>query len=59
MMLVVSITYLILTGLWNVIQGIIETKLRAFEAVVPAYTWRQAFVHYFRPPVVESQRVAR
>lgn len=59
MMLVVSITYLILTGLWNVIQGIIETKLRAFEAVVPAYTWRQAFVHYFRPPVIASQKAAR
>jgi polar amino acid transport system permease protein len=50
MMLVVSITYLILTGTWNVIQGVIETKLRAFEAVTPAYTWGQAARFYFKNP---------
>lgn len=57
MMLVVSISYLILTGLWNVIQGIIETKLRAFEAVIPAYTWREAVIFYFRPPKIDPKRV--
>lgn len=48
MMLVVSITYIILTGLWTVIQGVIEIKIRAFESAVPAFTWREASRQYLR-----------
>ena len=48
MMLVVSISYIILTGLWTVVQGIIEVKFRAFESNIPAFTWSQAIRQYMR-----------
>lgn len=48
MMLVVSISYIILTGLWTVIQGVIEIKFRAFESSRPAFTWRDAIRQYLR-----------
>ena len=57
MMLVVSISYLILTGFWSIVQGIVETKIRAFEAPIPAYTWRQAVVYYFKKPVNQERKV--
>lgn len=46
MMLVVSISYIILTGLWTVIQGVIEIKLRAFETSNPVFTWSGALRKY-------------
>ena len=48
MMLVVSITYIILTGIWTVIQGILEIRIRAFESPTPAFTWGDAIRQYFR-----------
>lgn len=48
MMLVVSITYIILTGIWTVIQGILEIRIRAFESPTPAFTWRDAIRQYLR-----------
>lgn len=56
LLIIVSITYLILTSSWNVIQGVIETKLRAHDAVVPARTWRQAIVYSLRPPKIEPEK---
>lgn len=57
MMLVVSISYIILTGIWTVIQGVIEIKFRAFEAPVPAFTWRQAMGQYFRMSTSERMLI--
>jgi len=47
MMLVVSISYIVLTGLWSVIQGIIEIKLRAFDSSDPAFTWKDSVRKYW------------
>lgn len=57
LMIVVSISYLLLTGFWSVVQGIVEIKLRAFEAQVPAFTWGQAFVHFFKRPGIPERKV--
>ena len=59
MMLVVSISYLILTGFWSIVQGIVEIKIRAFEAAVPAFTWRQAIAHYFKKPGAPERKVVK
>jgi polar amino acid transport system permease protein len=48
MMLVVSITYIILTGIWTVIQGVLEIRIRAFESLTPAFTWREAIRQYLQ-----------
>lgn len=48
MMLVVSITYIILTGIWTVIQGILEIRIRAFESPTPAFTWKEATLQFLR-----------
>jgi polar amino acid transport system permease protein len=56
MMIVVSITYILLTGLWTLIQGVIEIKIRAFASDTPAFTWRQATVQYFRLPAKTRMR---
>ena len=50
LLIVVSITYLILTGIWQIIQTVIETKLQAYRADVPARTWGQAVKYSIRPP---------
>jgi polar amino acid transport system permease protein len=57
MMMVVSISYLILTGFWSLVQGVVEIKIRAFESSVPAYTWRQAIAHFFRKPGIPDRKV--
>lgn len=48
LLVVVSITYLLLTTIWNFIQGVIETKLRAHELDEPVGSWRQSVVVYLR-----------
>jgi len=48
MMIVVSISYIVLTGLWTVVQGVLEIKIRAFESPTPAFTWRDSIKQYFR-----------
>jgi polar amino acid transport system permease protein len=48
LLIAVSLTYLTLTTVWNVAQGIIETKLRAHELDVSVKNWRQAVQVYFR-----------
>lgn len=58
LMIVVSISYLILTGFWSMVQGVVEIKIRAYERDRPAYTWAQALVHFARPRQT-SQRKAR
>jgi polar amino acid transport system permease protein len=57
LMIVVSISYLILTGFWSIVQGIVEIKLRAFEALVPPFTWGEAFVHFFKRPGIPERKV--
>jgi len=48
MMIVVSISYIVLTGLWTVIQGVLEIKIRAFQSDTPAFTWRASIKQYLR-----------
>lgn len=48
LLIALSITYLVLTSFWNLVQGIIETKLRAHELDVSVSSWSGAVVHYFR-----------
>ncbi len=52
LLVVVAITYLIITGVWQLIQTVIETKLRAYTAEVPARTWSQAVRYSIRMPSV-------
>ena len=51
LLIAVSLTYLTLTSVWNVAQGIIETKLRAHELDVGVRNWREAIQVYFRTGV--------
>lgn len=46
---VVALNYLVLTAIWNSIQGVIETRLRAHEIDLPARTWWQSIVAYMSP----------
>ncbi len=46
---VVALNYLLLTTVWNVIQGVIETRLRAHELDEPVRGWWQSLVHYLKP----------
>lgn len=48
LLIVVSITYLTLTSVWNVIQGVIETKLRAHELDMRVRGWGDAIRVYVR-----------
>jgi polar amino acid transport system permease protein len=48
MMIVVSISYIVLTGVWTVIQGVLEIKIRAFQSDTPAFTWRDSIKQYLR-----------
>lgn len=58
LMIVVAITYLILTGIWQLIQSVIETKLQAYKADVPARTWAQAVRYSIRMPTVRPEAKA-
>jgi hypothetical protein len=40
---------LVLTAIWNTIQGVIETRLRAHEIDRPVRTWWQSLVVYLTP----------
>jgi len=55
---VVALNYLLLTTIWNVIQGVIETRLRAHELDQPVYGWWQSLRYYLmpRPGSVERRR---
>ena len=46
---VVALNYLLLTAVWNVIQGVIETRLRAHELDDSVRGWWQSLVYYFKP----------
>jgi hypothetical protein len=46
---VVALNYLVLTAIWNTIQGVIETRLRAHEIDRPVRTWWQSLVVYLTP----------
>lgn len=46
---VVALNYLVLTVIWNTIQGVIETRLRAHEIDRPVRTWWQSLVVYMTP----------
>jgi polar amino acid transport system permease protein len=48
LLIVLSITYLVLTTIWNIVQGIIEVKLRSHELDVPVHSWWEAIVHYVK-----------
>ncbi|QCI67104.1 amino acid ABC transporter permease [Phreatobacter stygius] len=48
LLIVLSITYLVLTTVWNFVQGVIETKLRAHELDEPVTTWTQSAAFYLR-----------
>jgi polar amino acid transport system permease protein len=58
-MIVVSIYYLILTGFWSLVQGVVETKLRAFESPTPARTWGQAVKYFLRKPATSNRKVVK
>jgi polar amino acid transport system permease protein len=46
---IVALNYLVLTAVWNWIQAMIETRLRAHEADGPARTWWRSIVAYISP----------
>jgi len=46
---VVALNYLLLTAIWNVIQGVIETRLRAHELDQPVHGWGQSLRYYLMP----------
>ena len=56
-MIVVSISYLILTGFWSVVQGVVELKLRAFEKDIPALSWKQAIFFFIKQPQTRQKKV--
>ena len=53
---VVALNYLVLTAIWNTIQGVIETRLRAHEIDRPVRSWWQSFVVYLTPSTNSSER---
>lgn len=57
LLILVSINYLLLTTIWNIIQGIIETKLRAHELDTPVRGWGQSISYYLLArPGTEDRR---
>jgi polar amino acid transport system permease protein len=54
LLIALSITYLVLTTAWNVVQGVIETKLRAHEIDASAASWSGAVAHYVRAGVLST-----
>jgi polar amino acid transport system permease protein len=55
---VVALNYLVLTAIWNSIQGVIETRLRAHEIDRPVRTWWQSIVAYLSPSTDGTERRA-
>ena len=55
---VVALNYLVLTAIWNTIQGVIETKLRAHEIDRPVRTWWQSLIVYLTPNASTGERRA-
>lgn len=55
---VVALNYLVLTAIWNTIQGVIETRLRAHEIDQPVRTWWQCLVVYMTPRPGSAERRA-
>ncbi|MEO3429298.1 amino acid ABC transporter permease [Pelagibius sp. CAU 1746] len=46
LLILVSLNYLLLTTIWNIVQGIIETRLRAHELDEAVSGWRQSMSYY-------------
>jgi polar amino acid transport system permease protein len=55
---VVALNYLVLTAIWNTIQGVIETRLRAHEIDRPVRTWWQSLLVYLSPGPSAGERRA-
>lgn len=53
---VVALNYLLLTTIWNLIQGVIETRLRAHELDEPVRGWWQSMRYYFRISALSMER---
>lgn len=53
---VVALNYLVLTAVWNVIQGVIETRLRAHELDESVQGWWQSLRHYLKPIASTTER---
>ena len=53
---VVALNYLLLTAIWNVIQGVIETRLRAHELDDSVRGWWQSLVYYLKPRFGTAER---
>ncbi|MCZ8146402.1 MAG: amino acid ABC transporter permease, partial [Roseomonas sp.] len=49
LLIALSITYLLLTTVWNVIQGMIEERLRAHERDARPTSWKERWAFYLRP----------
>lgn len=54
LLIVLSLTYLLLTSAWNLIQGIIETKLRAYELDTSVKSWSEAVQVYLQSGIRTS-----
>ncbi len=55
---VVALNYLVLTAIWNAVQGVIETRLRAHEIDRPVRSWWQSIVVYATPAASHVERRA-
>lgn len=55
---VVALNYLVLTAIWNSIQGVIETRLRAHDIEKPVRSWWQSIVVYMTPSTSGMERRA-
>lgn len=53
---VVALNYLVLTAVWNVVQGVIETRLRAHELDESVQGWWQSLLYYLRPRASTVER---
>ena len=53
---VVALNYLVLTAVWNVVQGVIETRLRAHELDESVQGWWQSLRYYLRPRASTVER---
>ena len=53
---VVALNYLLLTAIWNVIQGVIETRLRAHELDESVRGWWQSLLYYLKPRASTVER---
>lgn len=49
LLVALALTYLLLTTIWNIIQGIIEERLRAHERDAPPASWRERIAFYLKP----------